>query len=181
MKLVDEVKCARKAHRTNMFVMAAMSVGLISGPVKIRNLSTSGALIEGSSLPEVGTEVTLRRGKSAASGRVVWSSNGKAGIQMGNHVQVADWMPSGLTHQNSIDHLVEMVKKETQTSFGTTPASTAHVSRSELLSLADAISSLADLLAEQEDLIMRFSSNLQTLDLASQVLRKLAIERENLG
>lgn len=161
-----------------MFVMAAMSAGTCSGPVKIRNLSASGALIEGASLPSVGTEVTLRRANSSASGRIVWCSGGKAGLHLNAHVQVSDWMPGAQTHQNSIDHLVETVKKETRLAgIASTPAPPSILGAGELLSLADSICILADGLAGEEDILVRYASKLQTLDLAAQVLRKLAAER----
>lgn len=55
-------------------------------------MSPSGALIEGSDLPEPGTAVTLRRGSLAASGEVAWKADQKAGIAFCSPVQIASWM-----------------------------------------------------------------------------------------
>jgi hypothetical protein len=43
--------------------------------VRLRNLSGTGALIETSRPPEVGTLVTLRRGKTIAPGTVRWATS----------------------------------------------------------------------------------------------------------
>jgi hypothetical protein len=87
-------------------------------------------------------------------------------------------MPGAQTHQNSIDHLVETVKKETRLAgIASTPAPPSILGAAELLSLADSICILADGLACEEDILVRYASKLQTLDLAAQVLRKLAAER----
>ncbi|MDZ4308775.1 hypothetical protein [Allopontixanthobacter sp.] len=161
-----------------MFVLAALSGGTFAGPVKIRNLSSTGALIEGAGLPATGTKVTLRRGESSASGIVVWSSNGKAGLRMDSRVDVSAWMPGGREHQNSIDHVVETIRKEAALNVITAvPEPSVSVSSNELLSLADAISKLADDLSDDDGIVVRFGTKLQALDIVAQVLRKLAAER----
>ena len=51
----------RREPRTNMFVMATIYADTGSAPVKVRNLSSTGALIEGEVLPPLGATVRLRR------------------------------------------------------------------------------------------------------------------------
>jgi len=161
-----------------MFVLAALSGGTFSGPVKVRNLSSTGALIEGAGLPATGTKVTLRRGESTASGIIVWCSNGKAGLRMDSQVDVSEWMPGGREHQNSLDHAVEKIRKEAALNIITAvPQQSAVVSSQELLSLADAICKLADDLSDDDDIVVRFGAKLQALDIAAQALRKLAAGR----
>jgi hypothetical protein len=82
----------RRQPRTHLFVAAAVYSDGDAARVRIRNMSPSGALIEGSDLPEPGTAVTLRRGSLAASGEVAWKADQKAGIAFCSPVQVASWM-----------------------------------------------------------------------------------------
>ena len=44
-----------------MLVLASMAAESVSGPIKIRNMSPEGALIESSALPQVGEHLSLRR------------------------------------------------------------------------------------------------------------------------
>lgn len=170
--------CARIELRTNMFVLAAISALSASGPVKIRNLSSRGALIEGATLPSTGERVELRRGTRQASGRVAWCQNGKAGLRFDGRVDVYDWMPRGQDGQQLVDRVAE----ETKAYGATTTSSLADASASHLLApapfdlrkLARALDSLADDLAEDASITARLGSKLQTLDVVSQVLRRLS-------
>ena len=48
--------------------------------VKLRNLSSDGALIEGQALPIEGTELIFRKGELAMAGRVVWVQDERCGV-----------------------------------------------------------------------------------------------------
>lgn len=176
--MVTATACSREAPRTNMFVLAMLSGGTHTCPVKIRNLSSTGALVEGSGMPAAGTNITLHRGETTASGIIVWCSNGKAGLRMDSQVDVSAWMPGGREHQNSLDHAVEKIRKEvTLNIIAVDTEQSASVSSNELLSLADRIYNLADDLSHDDGIVERFGAKLQALDIVTQVLRKLAAER----
>lgn len=49
-------------------------------PVKLRNLSSKGALVEGINLPDVDSAVTFRKKELKLAGRVAWVAAGRAGI-----------------------------------------------------------------------------------------------------
>lgn len=51
-----------------------------SVPVKLRNLSKDGALVEAVTLPPVGTPVRFSKGELALSGHVAWEAGKRAGI-----------------------------------------------------------------------------------------------------
>jgi len=76
-----------------MFLVSTLYFGGASSPVRVRNMSATGALIEGASLPEPGIPVILRRGALEASGTAAWSKAGKAGLTFGGAVEVSDWLP----------------------------------------------------------------------------------------
>ena len=70
---MDTAEEKKRTHpRTSMFVLATIAAPTVSGPVKIRNMSVGGALIEGDALPRTGEHLRLRRGELTVCGRIVW-------------------------------------------------------------------------------------------------------------
>ena len=102
---------SRRSERTHLFLAASLCCGAAAHPVNVRNISTTGALIEGSIVPDVGEELLLKRGGLRATGRVAWKAGRKAGIAFSSTVYVADWMarqPSG--HQARVDGIVHAIR-----------------------------------------------------------------------
>ncbi len=160
-----------------MFVLATMHGATISGPIKIRNLSQGGALIEGAALPAIGEQVDLRRGQVSVSGKVVWCQGGRAGLQFDGRAIVAEWLPGGHTGQQQVDQTFQQLKSKAGTSLSSTQPSALKPTTPtalELKNLADAVCSLADDLAEDAAVVARHSSKLQVLDMAVQALRRYA-------
>ena len=83
---------SRGLARTHLFVAARLSFASGSSPVHLRNMSPSGALIEGPVLPSRGEPATLRRGSLEVIVKVVWTTGRKAGVSFLYPVHVADWM-----------------------------------------------------------------------------------------
>lgn len=171
-------KGSRREPRTNMFVMATFSAPSASGPVKIRNLSPSGALIEGVVLPAAKEEVCLRRGALSITGEVVWRASGKVGLRFFSRVEVKEWLSASGNRldQQRVDELIQQVRSEKDPPPPVTIETTEPrpISGSELSQLAKAIDALADELAADPAVVSRYFSKLQTLDITAQVLRKLA-------
>lgn len=173
----------QRAHpRTSMFVLASMAAGSASGPVKIRNMSPSGALIEGGALPHVGEHLSIRRGDLAVAGRIVWRLDGRAGLQFDGEVDVTDWMPAGGSRQQKVEQTFQELKTAAVAPAAPAPVAPpppsrlgpSPIERLDLLETADALDALADFLAEDAEMIARLSTKLQTLDIASQLLRRCA-------
>lgn len=166
-----------------MFVLASMAATSVSGPVKIRNMSPMGALIEGGALPRVGEHLSIRRGELTAAGRVVWRLEGRAGLQFDSEVDVMDWLPAGGSRQQKVDQTFHELKAA---SVATAPSAVPDVARPvarigpspvdrlELLEAADALDALADMLAGDDRVVATLSTKLQALDIASQLLRRCA-------
>ena len=93
-----------------MFVMAALVTGHTRETVKVRNMSASGALVEGSTLPHPGTPCLLKRGEIALEAEVVWMKFGKAGLRFARRADVAQWLPSGRRSQSDVDDAVRQAK-----------------------------------------------------------------------
>lgn len=168
---------SRSEPRTSLFVMASMTARSVSGPVKVRNLSTFGGLIEGPQLPELGEALQLRRGGLSASGRVVWRSGTKAGLQLDDPIGVTDWLPSGRSGQAIVDDTFQGMKAaggKEPAPHQTNPSHMLSYDQGQLSQSASALDALADALAEDPDIVARFASELQVLDTAAQTMRKIA-------
>jgi hypothetical protein len=159
-----------------MFVLASMDAPAVSGSVKIRNMSLHGALIEGDALPGVGELLRLRRGDLTVSGRIVWRNAGKAGLRFQQDVEVSRWLPSAGGGQQQVDRAFHDLKSGTAEPV---PAPTAQfavppTAGEEALKVADALDALADALSEDAAVVRNHGSKLQSLDIASQLLRRSA-------
>ena len=64
----------RKNRRSNVLMSASLELSGTSVPVKLRNLSAEGALVEGERLPVEGSSVLFRKGDLSMPGRVAWVS-----------------------------------------------------------------------------------------------------------
>lgn len=71
---------SRRTRRSNVLLSASIELSGASLPVKLRNLSSEGALIEGDKLPVEGAEVIFRKAELNLSGRIVWVAGKRAGL-----------------------------------------------------------------------------------------------------
>lgn len=176
-------KRVRTEPRTNMFVMATISAASAWGPVKVRNLSPSGALIEGAVLPAAKEKVCLRRGPLRVTGEVVWCGSGQAGLRFLSRVEVKEWLPASGNRlaQQRVDELVQQVRGEGSPCRPSVISETAElhpIGGSQLVELATALEALGNDLAGDAGVVDRHFSKLQTLDIAAQLLRKLSAARQ---
>ena len=70
----------RKNRRSNVLMSASLELSGTSLPVKLRNLSAEGALVEGDKLPVEGSSVLFRKGDLSMPGQVAWVKGRQAGI-----------------------------------------------------------------------------------------------------
>ena len=80
---------SRGGHRSNVFLAATLVVAGTSVPVRVRNISARGALIDGGKLPPEGTAIELRRGSLAATGAIAWHVSGQCGVRFDADIDVA--------------------------------------------------------------------------------------------
>ena len=71
----------RRGRRAHVLMAASLELSGESLPVKLRNLSQEGALVQGDRLPVEGAELRFRKGDLSVTGRVAWARDGYAGIQ----------------------------------------------------------------------------------------------------
>jgi hypothetical protein len=70
----------RRSRRAPVFLEASVEVAGTPEPVKLRNLSEEGALIEGERLPLEGTTTFFQRKELRLKSRVVWVQGRFAGV-----------------------------------------------------------------------------------------------------
>lgn len=70
----------RRSRRSQLLMAATLEIAGRALDVKLRNLSSEGARVEGDQLPIEGTDLMFRKGEIAVAGRVIWSKGRQAGI-----------------------------------------------------------------------------------------------------
>lgn len=172
----------RVEPRTNMFLGAVIREAGLSLPVKVRNMSVSGALVEGSALPGEGASVQLVRGSLAVSATVAWSSEGRCGLRFSSLACVRDWLaPPTNAGQQRVDETVRLLK------LGAVPMPQRSASASEppsavqsgqfgqdLRRVGRLIQHLSQALSSDKDAVIRHAGELQNLDIALQMIAALA-------
>ena len=76
----------RKNRRSNVLMSASLELSGTSVPVKLRNLSAEGALVEGEGLPVEGASVLFRKGDLSVPGRVAWVNDRQAGVNFARNL-----------------------------------------------------------------------------------------------
>ena len=164
----------RVEDRKSLFAQATLHFvdGFCS--VKLRNISPAGALIEAERLPRSGTPVELRRGRLVVMGTIIWRRAGKAGIEFLAHTDVRRWMPN-LAGQGAVDQAFQVFKGAPVAAF-TKPVPSSTITTHDIEAVATLLDDLADTFANDAGVLFNYSAKLQALDIAAQMLRKLASE-----
>lgn len=92
VKAIDAPGVQVRAQRKNLLLAAEIESDGMKLPVRIRNLSESGAMIEGAALPGVGATLILRRLQIELAAAVVWRTAGRCGIKFSDTVYVEEWV-----------------------------------------------------------------------------------------
>ena len=172
--------------RSNIFVAAMLYHCDGSTPVRIRNLSRSGALIECAELTPEGSEIRLCRGSRVARGRIAWRRGDRAGIRFDSVVDVAGWLPNGDPDkgQQRVDAIIDECRSAAPTGLEqlapATSISNLEIVR-QLLGLRESLNQAAEDLASNAAVAAEQAQALQTLDLVAHKLDKLAGRLTDIG
>jgi hypothetical protein len=169
------IDCDRDNARSNLFVLARISSDEVSGPVRIRNLSSTGALIEGAALPPEESAIRLTRARHTVSGRVIWSRNNRAGIGFDCTISVAEWLPSGTraTGQQRIDEIVHACKGGAAGKGAAKLPGDPDFAET-MMEMSRSLSRSAETLLNDPLVFNRHSTAIQTVDVTAQKLSELA-------
>ena len=80
----------RRSARKPVLLSATLEVAGERVPVKLRNLSEEGALIEGSPLPAAGATTWFERGALRLIGKIVWVDGKYAGMLFARRLDAAE-------------------------------------------------------------------------------------------
>jgi len=167
----------RAAPRTAMFVAAVLRFGTQSIPVRIRNMSATGALIEGAAFPPAGTAIRLVRSELSIDGSMAWVEPGRAGLSLSGQVSVADWMHGKASHQQVIDRMVAEVRATPAQAQAPVPGpgldSPGRDEGEELRAICELLARLEAALLSDERTVARHAVDLQAIDEAQQRLAAL--------
>ncbi|MEO7602781.1 MAG: hypothetical protein ABIS39_05895, partial [Sphingomicrobium sp.] len=101
----------RKGLRTAMLVSATSVSGHRVQPVRIRNMSRDGAMLEGAVVPAPDEEFELVRAHLRVSARSMWASGNQCGVSFKAPIDVVEWMARiAPGHQQRVDALVHQAR-----------------------------------------------------------------------
>ena len=163
--------------RSNMFVMATFYCERGSFPVRVRNMSRGGALIESAAIPLEESRVRLSRGSLSIRGQIIWRDDKRAGVRFDADVEVGDWLPgiNRPSHQRRIDQIVEECSDQPVADAEPVALSPGPATAiGQLLDLRDMINGIAELLAGDTQIAIAHATALQKLDIAVHSLDRLA-------
>jgi hypothetical protein len=156
----------RSQRRSNVFLSAALLTGGAQLPVRVRNLSSRGALLEGSHLPPAGIPVRLIRGKLSAEGELAWQMPGHAGVRFARDIDVGAWVKR-VEHegQQRIDRAIAVLRRQQPRSASEdspAPPSVARASK-ELQEICGRLAASPSITGELWEELMRLDAVARTL------------------
>jgi hypothetical protein len=168
---------ARGGARTNLFLAATLYSAAGTSPVKIRDLSSAGARIEGHVVPVVGEPIRLVRGSLSVVGLVAWRNADRCGLRFDASISVPGWManpvnreqqrvdrPVRATHAGAVTRAIPAIR----------PAETGDDMAQDLKRVVCLLELLGDELANDMLVAANYGTKLQYLDIAVQTLVALA-------
>ena len=179
----------RRNARTNLLLSATASARGRTVPIRIRNVSECGALIEGAGLPMEGETLELKRGDLEICATVAWAAGNKRGVRFDRLVAVDSWTAgtlkvidcTGLRDQRRVDAIQMAARNGSLTvAASDPPGSETDVAgldgrlAEELGYIQRLLETMGDELVADPAVVHRHLRCLQTIDLASQILTHLA-------
>jgi hypothetical protein len=154
-------------------------------PVRIRNISETGAMIDGAAFPPIGTTLILRRLDMSVRATVIWHMAGRCGIHFEGLVSVPDWV-GGAAGAMPGQMRAEAIQAAPRTG-ALPPVVAARPSPAgpksdiaderladELAYVRRVLDGVADELAGDPVVLQRYMRSLQNLDIAGQIIEQLA-------
>ena len=161
-----------------MFLAAVLKGSAFSVPVRIRNMSVTGALVEGAAMPDSGSSVRLIRGSLMIPADVVWASAERCGLRFAGAVSIKEWLaPPSNPQQKRVDSLVGALKA------GAIPlpirpephdASSPFELGLDLRGVSKLLEAHCEDLMADPQAIVRYGDKLQNLDIVLQTIATVA-------
>ena len=162
---------SRSDPRSSVFLTAVLYTGSEQTPVRIRNLSAHGALLEGTNLPPEGISVQIRRGSLSAAGDIAWSRDQHCGLRFAAIIDVASWIErAGPAGQQKIDAAIAEFRREPKRplSFAVLPGdrnrSDVHSLAAEILRTCERIACMPTLSIEVAEHILKIEAAARAIE-----------------
>ncbi len=95
---------ARRGPRFRVLLVARLFTTTGVRSVKLRDISATGAMVEGDRLPAPGTDIMLRRGSLELIATIIWAKDGKAGLEFDEPLTEAElWMQVNAPHLAEVE------------------------------------------------------------------------------
>lgn len=178
-----------RAPRKNVMLAASISAGTVSAPVRIRNLSQAGAMVDGPALPEAGSTLTLNRLELSVAATVVWNHDGRCGLSLRAPITVDDWIAGvrSVAHNASlgqlrVDHIQSAIRSGAALPSESPPpaperAVTEPIEQriaAELARVKQMLDHVSEELTDDIDVLMRHERAMQNFDIAAQTVEELS-------
>lgn len=179
-----------RASRKNVMLAASIAAGTVSAPVRIRNLSEVGAMIDGPALPDTGSTLTLNRLEMSVAATVVWTRNGRCGLSLRAPITVDDWIAgvrsvasNASLGQLRVDQIQLAVRSGAALPSETPPPPPAPIQAepieqriaAELARVKRMLDAVSDRLTDDVDILVRHERAIQTFDIAAMIVEELAV------
>jgi len=180
----EDNRSGRRWHRSKLLLAATIEAAGMKSPVRIRDLSEGGALLEGPAFPLVGTVFTLTRLAVQIEAKVVWHKPPKCGVEFQGQISIPEWISGKPGPANFGQARVDAVQAAVRA--GTLMPSVASADDApvdldgleerigtELTRIRGLLEAISSELSNDHDVVQRHSAVLQNFDLASQILGHL--------
>ena len=164
----------RSDPRSSVFLTAVLYAGARQTPVRIRNLSTQGALLEGADLPAEGTIVQIRRGSLSAAGDIAWSRDQHCGLRFAAVIEVASWIDrAGPVGQQRIDAAIADYRRKPTRPVSFTVLPTI-MPRVDLGSLSTDILQICERMVGMPDMTIGIAEQILKIEAAARSIESVA-------
>jgi len=174
--------------RKNVLLSATIEAGKLKVPVRIRNLSESGAMLDGTVLPDPGTALTLRRLELEIGATVTWCESGRCDVAFDGLVSVEDWVAGNCLPirfvkpgQARVDEIQSALRRGDAPPQEAPPPTRPvpvdeldHRIAGEVEMVRRLMETVGDEFSEDPALLMRYAEALQRFDFGCQILAHLA-------
>ena len=174
--------------RKSFMLAATLEASGAGVPVRIRNMASRGAMVDGSYLPSPGTTVVLSRLALKVSAKVVWRLDGRCGLELAEEVRPEDWVagvragvPRSSLGQARVDGIQEALRQGAEMPVPPVETSAVAVDHdrldgliaAEIDKVREALDRALDELTESPEVLARHERALQAIDIACAILDSL--------
>jgi hypothetical protein len=163
----------RAAARTNLFLAATLNSAGANHPVKIRDLSATGARIESFLVLQVGAAVTLVRGPLSVHAHVGWHAERFCGLSFAAPVSTEDWMANPVNLKRQLGSPGRPIRAEVAAPLRWQAESAESVAE-QLSRVSRWLVAFGHALATDKNVVFKHGSELFNLGLAARALGALA-------